>query len=223
MPVLLLVFLLPLALLVAAGLARIWEKRLVWPYAPADESMERTSYMTDAAARAQALRFKPIAALCAAKGGVYRIRYELWLSGDGETLLLIGGGRLAAIPVNGSWLFTRLSNGRCVVTLDEEKGSEPDLTGLVDEDVRQGASLEALLTEHGRRVAAARVPPLPYSERDALAEHRDFMKGRIEVLVTTGYARYADPMQSAWTYTPRGALLSTWRGYWGGLRRAFRW
>jgi hypothetical protein len=211
--------------LVTMGLlvgVRMVEKRLAWPYAPAEEDTKRTSYIDTTARLAQERGFQPIAALRAAKGGIYAVRYELWLAGDRETLLLIGGGRLAGIAVDGSWLFTMLRDGRRFVTLDDEKGSEPDLTGRVDEAIHRRLALPALLETHRRRVAAAGGAVQPYSERDALAEHRDALKRRIDTLVGMGYARFVDPARSTWVYTLRGAAVITLRAYVGGMRRAFR-
>jgi hypothetical protein len=219
MPMLLLAFSLPLALLLLAIAARMWERRLVWPYVPDDGKVPATRYTTAAAGAAQGLGFTPLGAFRDGKGRMYRIRYELWIAPGRDALLLVGGGSLAGIPVDGSWLFTRLGNGRCLATLDDEKGSEYDLAGLTQEAVHSGVPLAALLDAHRQRVASAEAPGLPYA--DAVADHREMLSRRIHSLVQRGYATFCGEAGEGWRYTANGALVVTFRSYGAGLRRAF--
>ena len=121
MAVLLFIVALPFLFLVAAIVVRVWEKRLVWPYVPADAAtIPATGYMAAATSAATSLGFVPCGVFRDGKGPLYRIRYELWLAAERDALLLVGGGRMAGIAIDGSSLFTRLSNGRCLATLDNE-------------------------------------------------------------------------------------------------------
>jgi hypothetical protein len=214
-------FALPVLLLVFALLARVWEKRLVWPYASGDEP-PRTSRMSTSAGDAETLGFRRVSVGRDAKGRIYRIRYEFWLPPEHDSLLLIGGGSLAGMPVDGSWLFTRLSNGRCLVSVDDLRGSEYDLTGLSEEAIYPGVPLRVLLDRHRARIAAAAAPPLPYGERDPASDHRAFLTQRIQSLVQAGFATWHDPSQDAWRYTAKGALQGTIRSYATGLLAALR-
>ena len=220
MPLALLAFTVPLVLLLAAIAARLWERRLIWPYVPADGSTVATRYTASATAAAEALGFTPHGVFRDGKGRIYRIRYELWLSRERDALLLIGGGSLAGIPVDGSWLFTRLSNGKCLTTLDDERGSEYDLAGLAQEAVYSGVPLEALLDSHRRRVASAEAPALPYS--DPVSDHREMLSRRISTLAQRGYATFCGETGEGWRYTAKGALVATFASYWAGLRRGLR-
>jgi hypothetical protein len=211
---------LPLVFLVVAVGLRVWEKRLVWPYVPADSaSTPATSYMTAAASAAQSLGFVLCGVFRDGKGPMYKIRYDLWLAEQRDALLVVGGGRMAGIPVDGSWLFTRLSNGRCLATLDTEAGSEYDLAGLIQEAVYPRAPLEQLLHAHRGAVGAADAPALPYS--DAAAEHRELLSRRIRHLVDRGYAVLGETGES-WRYSPKGAVVATLASYWAGVRRGLR-
>jgi hypothetical protein len=212
---------LPLLLLVAAVVVRMWEKRLVWPYLPAEPATTpATAYMKAIASAAQSAGFVPCGVFRDGKGSMYKIRYELWLAPERDALLLVGGGRMAGIPVDASWLFTRLSNGRCIATLDNEAGSEFDLAGVIDEAVHPRAPLETLLQIHRRAVAAAEVPALPYS--NASAEHRELLCLRIRNLVHKGYANFSGETGEWWRYSTRGALAATLASYWAGVRRGLR-
>jgi hypothetical protein len=211
------------ALFVAlALLARIWERRLTWPYDDREEPPAPTSRMASSAGRARALGFRSVAVARDGKGRRYRIRYEFWLPPERDALLLIGGGSIAGLAVEGNWLFTRLSDGTCLVSLDDLRGSEHDLTGLSKEAVHPGLDLRVLLERHRRRVAAAPALPLPYRADDPTSDHREFVTRRIETLVRGGHAAWIDPAQSAWRYTVKGALLGTLRSYLTGLWAALR-
>jgi hypothetical protein len=211
---------LPLALLLVAVVLRMWEKRLVWPYVPAENaSTPATSYMTAAASAAQSLGFAPCGVFRDGKGAMYKIRYDLWLTQERDALLLVGGGTMAGIPVDGSWLFSRLSNGRCLATLDNEAGSEYDLAGLIQEAVHPRASLEKLLYAHRSAVAVAEAPALPYS--DPAGEHRELLTRRIRHLVNKGYAVLSETGEW-WRYSPKGAVVATLASYWAGMRRRLR-
>jgi hypothetical protein len=206
-------------LLFALG-AKIWERRLVWPYAPADVATSPTRYTTAASAAAGSLGFTAYGVYKDAKGALYRIRYELWLAPERDVLLLIGGGTLAGIPVNASWLFTRLGDGRCLATLDEQNGAEYDLAGLVDESVCPRMTLPQLLAAHRGRVFGSSVPALPYS--DPVNDHRELLVRKVATLVQRGYASYWGDGGEGWRYTPLGALVSTGSSFTVGLTRGLK-
>lgn len=201
----------------AAFAARVWEKRLMWPFEESGEVPPPTSRMTSTIAAASALGFRLISVGQDAKGALYRVRYEFWLPPERDVLLLIGGGRVARLQVDGNWLFTRLADGKCLVTVDDLRASERDLSGLADEAIHPGVPLRVLLERHRGRMAASMAPPLPYSEHDAMAEHREFQERKVATLVQQGYATMVDPFRGAWRFTVRGAFLATVRSYSAGL------
>jgi hypothetical protein len=203
-------------------LVSMWEKRLIWPFAPLDEPFEPTPYTAQTAALARAMGFERIGVCRDPRGGMYRVRYEFWLPPEGDALLLIGGGRLAAIPVDGSWLFTRLGDGRCLVTIDNQKASEYDLAGLRQEMLCPGLGLRALVEQHRRRAAAAQALALPFSRQDPLSEHRDMMGRRVDLLVQRGHATYLDRNAGVWRYTARGAMRLALAGHLRLWRRGLK-
>ena len=218
---LLIVLAAPFALLLAAVVARMWEKRLVWPYVPADAvTIQATSYTRTTAEEAEGLGFAQLGVFRDGKGRIYRIRYELWGAPRGDVLLLVGGGGIGGIPVDGSWLFTRLSNGGCIASIDNEAGREHDLTGLIHESVYPRRTLEALLASHRQAVAAAGAPAVPYS--DPLSDHRELLSRRIRALVNDGYASFCGQSHERWRYTARGAVAATLSSYWRGVSEGLR-
>jgi hypothetical protein len=216
MELLLVVLALPVALLLLALVARMWEPRLVWPYVSVDGGVSQaTNYMARTSAAARALGFSPEGVFRDGKGRLYRVRYELWSAPQRDVLLLVGGGTVAGIPVDGSWLFTRLGDGRCIASIDTEAGREHDLTGLIHETVYPRTTLDALLDRHRQAVAACAVPPVPYS--DPVSDHRDLLRRRVHALVSSGHATFRGGADQVWRYTAKGALAATLGSYWRGV------
>jgi hypothetical protein len=204
-------------------LACLWERRLVWPYVPADDlDFEPPPTTAEAASSGMELEdsgFTRCAVLYDGKGTAYRLRYEFWLSPDGLILATNCGGKLFGIRVDAVWLTTRTDDGRGLVTLNNSLAGEYDIAGFRREAVAQGADLERLLARHRARLTAAGV--LPYSAADPLAEHAAFMRARVEALVAAGNAGYLDDEQTAWKYSVKGAVLFAVKAHAANVRRFF--
>jgi hypothetical protein len=188
----------PIILGISVGfLAGLWEKRLVWPYvsevgfeteAEPDRSnpyappvtrdpMAVGPYASAVCQQAEQLGFRPIGHRFDGKGKLYKIRYDFWLAPDRIVLAMIGG-KLAGITLEATWLYTRLGNGHCVVTLDEPKGGDSDMSGMTEQFVLARADFAELLGRRRERIAAADSPVLPFSADDPLADLRAFRAAR---------------------------------------------
>jgi hypothetical protein len=224
-------WLVPLAFLVTipslafgpAVLACLWERRLVWPYVPADDldfdPPTGTAKVALAGTELEDAGFTRYAALYDGKGKAYRLRYEFWLSPDGFVLAEVGGGKLLGIPLDAVWLFSLGADGRCLMTVNNSLAGEYDIAGLKREAVVPGADLKKLLARHRERMSAWGT--LPYSAADPLADHAAFMRSRVEALVAAGNAGYLDDEQTAWRYSVKGAVLFAVKANVANMRRAF--
>ncbi|MBK5257909.1 MAG: hypothetical protein JJE39_17935 [Vicinamibacteria bacterium] len=218
-----LTFLVPLAFLVFAVAAHWREGRIVWPYADADTQLPTpTSYMVQAARSAEQFSFRPVVTVRNARAPLFKVRYEFWTSGDREILLIAGAGTVAVMPVECSWLYSRLDDGTMIASMSDLKGMEYDLSGLVKSAVFPGASLEKLIDRHRDRLTASGRKILRYSERGAVSEHRDALRRRVARLSDLGYAAPKDPAWERWSYTIPGALQVTARSYTHGLIAAVK-
>src|SRR5262249_49029127 len=110
--------------------------------------------------------------------------------------------------LNGTWLYTRLRDGHCLVTLDELKGWDSDLSGLTLQEVVTNADFAELLARHRQRLADADQPAVPYSADGSLADHRGVRSSRAELLVQRGLVRFLDAERNAWKYTFKGAFVA---------------
>jgi hypothetical protein len=225
-------------------LAAVFEKRMVWPYAPLEavnrrfpngtrdgdnpfappgsaDPVPQTDYSVFNNREASRCGFSLLGSFFDAKSKLYRIRYDFWLSGDRVVLTVIGGGTLAAIPLDATWFITRIGDGRCLFTVDEPKAADSDPSGLTHQEIRTNADFHELLTRHLERVAASLHPAEPYSPTAALEEHRQFRQARTDLLQARGLARFLDPERNGWKYNIQGAFyvaaLSTLNNY----RQAF--
>jgi hypothetical protein len=223
----------------------LWEKRLVWPYVPAGEpdslpadhpsdsdnpyaspqmvegpgTLAATDYALRAKRDALALGFESLGVFRDGKGPMYRIRYDFVLSPEGDVLAEIGGGMIGVFRFRGTFLYTQLADGRCLVTVDRQMASDVDLAGLIDEALVRWARFGRLLDRHRRRVAAAPVAAVPYSKEDPLGDLKAFCirwTGRLEEF---GFVRFLEPTRTAWRYTLKGALIWSTRALLRGIRR----
>lgn len=236
---------LPMLLVVPVAL---WEKRLVWPYMPLEDSASGapvaihgdpanpyavvlatpdapwpplTVYAARAFECALSIGFLALGTFRDGKGRLYKVRYDFYLSPERDVLALVGSGTIASIPLNNTWLFTLLADGRCLRIVDTQPGSETDLAGLADEALITQVDFQELVARHRGRVAASFTPAAAYDDKDPLGDHRDFLMRRTDRLEELGFIRFLNTERTWWRYTLRGALLSTARAHFRGLRRAF--
>jgi hypothetical protein len=193
-------------------LVTLWERRLVWPYLPADEYDGKLPSLTGPAGAANdalaARGFARLDTLYTPRGTGYRVRDDFWLSADGAVLAIVVGGRCIGSRLDVVWLTSRLADGRNLVTLNNLLGSEPDLTGVRQEVVVQDAETDELLARHAARLGDGG-ELMPYPAEDPLAEHAEVWRGRVARLVAGGYAGYLDDEETAWRYSAKGAALLT--------------
>ncbi len=229
-----------LAFLVLLGLLTIvvgsFEKLLVWPYVPIratrpphassepagsdhdgpsepDSSIPITEHFRAANLTAEQSGFTFLGAYRHGKGKIYRLRYNFWISTDRTVLAQTSTGTLAGIPMSITKFFTRLHDGRCLVTMDELRGRDTDLSGSLLQEVLTGSEFLELLDWHLRRLAGASQPAVPYSAKDPLGDHRAFRSEQANRLVERGLARFLDAERNVYKYTPRAATLVAIRPY----------
>ncbi len=230
-----------------ALVAALKEKRMTWPFQPLDNppapepvrsGLEANPYLAPATAgtgsydpstddrsranrEAAALGYLPLARLRHGKGGTYRVSYDFWISEGREILALVGGGSMRSIPTRSTRLYTRLADGRFLVTSDGTLGSEPDLAKITIHGLFLGVPFRGLVEIHRARLRDAGQPADPFSHSDSMGEFRAFHRSRSDRLAELGLARYLDPDREWWRHTTRGALLVTARAYATGYRRKF--
>jgi hypothetical protein len=191
--------------------ACLWEKRPVQPYRvpEAGEEYELTSDAREANYQVRGLDYLPGGLCHDNKGKIYRVRYDFWLSPDHFILVVIGGGSIAGIPVNGIWVYSRLTDGRILCTTNEI--GEQDISGAEEQQTWPKYDLISLIEKHRKRLTDS-VEPFP--AESPLAGYFDIRRRKADALVAKGYARYIDDEQSIWKYTLKGAIVFYFIGVW---------
>jgi hypothetical protein len=213
-----------LVLVAVITAAYAWEKRLVWPYVPAQEAHQgalptTTLYMSRANEAAASAGFALLGTFADGKSNLYRVRYNFRRSSSGDVLALIGCGTIASMPVQTIWLYSVLGDGHCLVTFNAQSGGELDLAGMTHEALVCNAAFDELLRHHRVRIETTSATIIAFSQEDALGDFRRFRERRTERLVELGYVSYLDAARTVWRYTLRGAVTLAFRQYSTGIRR----
>lgn len=196
-----------------------FEKRLIWPYGRIAEGDPRAPpaqpYHRGVAREAEALGFSPLGIFQDRRGRLYRVRYEFWLSRERDVLAMVGAGALGAVPVQSTWLYTALADGRVAVSTDHQAAMEPAPGDPWEWKLLIHASPGELLARHRDRVQGmfASVAPFDAAPSRVLHQMQAIRRDRVAGFVDRGLARYRDEDRSAWSYSFLGSLRLVARMY----------
>jgi hypothetical protein len=239
-----LVFLAALPFLLTFPVA-CWETRYVWPYEPLREATPGATagpatgdpsnpYQSPAGVSsdppppltsearfwnesAHALGMRYVGVLRHATSSLIKVRYDFWLSPGREFLAIVGGGKVASIPVNSIFLWSVLGDGRILTTINADSAADPDLTDMTQEMLFPGEGFELLSRRHWARLTASAAPPQLFSGENPLRDLLGIRQLKYARLEELGYCRFLDSERNQYRLTLRGAfwyaLLSVARGY----------
>lgn len=163
--------------------------------------------------------FAPLGSFGDGKGRLVRVRYDFWLSPDRLVLAVVGGGTVAGIPQQSTWLLSRLADGRCLETVNSQEGSHNDLGRLFLVEFVVTPLLGTLMDFHRRRLPDGEA--LPYATTRPLDDQLRVRSDGVDQLAARGRVRFLDPGQTAYKYTIMGALVRSVGTISVGVRRAF--
>jgi hypothetical protein len=192
----------------------MWEKRLIVVYdipLPGHE-LPTTAYSQQANVIAAQLGLTHYGTFHHGKGGIYKVRYDFWLAPDRSLILLVGGGKIAAMPADAVWITSPLKDGRYLMTTDFT--GEAELSGLISQEVQRDVGLVFLIDRQRHRLKTSPVPPAQFGD-DALSDYLQMRKRQIERMVEQGDARWLDAEQMSWKHTLKGALRFYFQAVWG--------
>ncbi len=142
---------------------------------------------------------------------VYQARVALWVSPDCQTLLRIGSGKTAGVPIKRSSL-TSFVEPDCIVEVSDDFGMA-DLSGLTDRTVVLNAHLDELLARHKERLGDYPGPKRVFSAIDALAACETMQAMRAVQMEKLGLGKFLDGERTVWRHTLKGAWLSYFKGF----------
>lgn len=154
------------------------------------------------------------------KGRLYRATATFWLSQDGLTLLVVGGGKIAGVNFKTTFLYSKPTGGPVLVTSDEP--GETDLSGISEKQFLLNADLAELYDLHKTRLKRWEDYIEPFDSTSLLKEYESMDKRSVQALVELGTAKYLDVNQKEWRYTLKGAILSYFQGWRPSYKEAKR-
>jgi hypothetical protein len=204
-PLLWIALLIPLAMAVLTVAAAKWERRPIQPYYIPEPGAAFTPSPKHQKANEQAheLDFQHSTVCHDAKGKIYRIRYDFWISADNKTLALIGSGTIARLKVFGVTFYSRAADGRTLSTTNER--GEQDISGVEEQHTWHAMPLPKLYEKHCQRLLQTAVDP--FTNDSPLADYFDIRRRKAAALVERGYADYIDDRHLAWRYSFNGAVM----------------
>jgi hypothetical protein len=209
------------SLLLAILVACCWEKQRVRDFTPAGPELlpPPSPYFKAMSDAARELGFQPGGVFGQnRKSATYRCCLGLWLSPDQRSLLCIGGGKLARMNYKKTFLVSRLSGEKSLVTMDAF-GSE-DLSGTREVEVLMNADLRELNQLHLQRLAGAHVQPRAFAADNLLGQFEEWNRLRADRLVAQGLARYLSPERNTWRFTLKGGWRYGMAAFFTGLTKA---
>jgi hypothetical protein len=195
-----------LAILVLVGIvaAALWERRPVQPYIvpPAGDEYQPTQKANSENSEAERLGYKHIGLAHDGKGWLYRVRYDFWIAPDNSTIVIVGGGTVALLPVDAVWLWSRCTNGQILCTTNAV--GEQDISGIVQQETWPHMSLASLVDAHTLRLGGLSLQL--FSKEDPLRGHFEVRQAISDALVERNYAYYITNERLEWRYTLKGAF-----------------
>jgi hypothetical protein len=146
-----------------------------------------------------------------------KARYDFWLSPGREFLAIVGGGKMASVPVNSLFFWSVLQDGRILTTINADSAADPDISGRTEEALFPGEGFELLGKRHWARVMAAGSPCERFTADNPLFDLFQLRRKKYDRWEALGYCRFLDSDRNAYRLTISGAfryaLLSVGRAY----------
>lgn len=149
---------------------------------------------------------------------LYKCCLALWVSTSQNTLLVIGGGKLAKMDYKRTSLISVVSDEKALVTMDDF--GMCDLSGIRAIEVVFNADLNELHALHSQRLDSLSSAPRPFSAELVCQQYKDLERLRVQKMVLLGLAEFLDSSQECWRYNFKGAWKSAYEGYLKGLKNA---
>jgi hypothetical protein len=134
------------------------------------------------------------------------VMLTVWMSPDARTIVLCGAGRVLKMPAFQTHLFSPLTDGRWLVTTDNNDAG--DRSGLFVVKRVIHARFDKLMDAHRRRLDKFGAQVTTFPEPNPLAALTAIFSRQADRLVERGMARYSDPERLHWHFTAWGGLMN---------------
>jgi hypothetical protein len=163
-----------------------------------------SSYAERQVRAATELRFSPPRLFKHIKGGTYKTYSALMVSPTEQILSVVRWGTLAKMRTDATLLYSALDDGTYLITSDRITGVRSP--GIFHDLVYLDADFSRLVERHEERMLASGRNVKILSGSDPLAELEAIYADRARFLIEQGDAYWADPEQTAFRSTFKGAV-----------------
>lgn len=198
----------PLLLVFITLVARL-ERRMVWPYGelvPYPQFPGDSPYGPQRVAEAQAAGFSFHGWAPDIKGPRYQVSYALLISPERDCLVLVGAGKMQAITVECTWIYTRTADRRMYYSTDSDSGSEFDLARRWRGQWVPAVTFRELLVRHRVLIQDSGATVAPFTAGQEIAEFRRAREERFQEMADRKMIVFTDPSAGRWHYTLWAAL-----------------
>jgi len=140
------------------------------------------------------------------KGKRYKVVYDFMISSDRNTLVAIGAGTLATIPVSSMWFISKDVNGNGFTTVTNQIAVEYDLTGRHKDSLIVTSNFRKAFRHHLKCIEKKLYTVEPYIENGEIDVVRRLRTLDIDQLNTDGLIKYVGENTDYWKYTVKGAV-----------------
>lgn len=135
------------------------------------------------------------------------VKAALLLSPDQRTIVIVGAGTIAKLPIKKTILITSLSDGGALLTVD--KPGPGELDSRTHREMLLDKPFTDLWRLHSARVEDHLADVVSFGEAPTWAEVDVVYQARVQRMVDDGAARYADAPRTLFRYTASGAFRAT--------------
>lgn len=193
----------------AMFIASLWEKQLVKTYAPGPpiDPSEFGSYLIN---RYNEMLEMGLVHLSFHRHTRFKLIAIFGYTPDRTVLVHSGEGKVGPMHAKQSWLYTRLIDGKVLVTSDNFDEGDP--SGLMRSKRVINANLPKLMSTHRSRCERDAGSVLTFNEQECYKALEQFSRSRAERLVQLGRARWLDDEHARWRYTLSGgvSIIGQW-------------
>ncbi len=205
-----------------AVVARL-EKRMVWPYGSPEahpQFLDASGYGARWVGDALKAGFSFLGWSPDLKGARYQVSYAFSAAPERDCFAIIGVGTILSMPLRGTWIFTRATDGRVFYTTDNQSCVEIDVSRRWRSQLVRASTFPELLQRHRDLLRDFSVTAQPFGAGREAEEFRSLREERYQLMSRQGLIAFTDGSATHWRYTFWGAVKLAALNYSIGLLRA---
>jgi hypothetical protein len=153
------------------------------------------------------------------KGPRYKVSYGLLTSPERDCFVIVGVGTIMSIPLRGTWIYTRATEGGVYYTTDNQSCVEIDVSRRWRSQLRRVRTFSELLRRHRDLLQERGITPQPFTVGREADEFKRMREERYQSMARQGLIAFTDGSATHWRYSFWGAFKLASLSYSIGLLR----